>query len=453
MQKCWKIVQTFQGLTEDTDISTLLKACQQIANKDDNGSRLPERNLRIYVCEPETNIPSISLKDDEDTKCELQKITPTVYYKDLKTVQRELLLYAQYKDKKKEFTIKSNVLVFVVPTRRFTQNQVMAEGVIVNHLLDGVKDVDTLKFATNAQKDIGSVIEKGLERSEQELKKKIQQFETTEINLSSVLRNIYIFFFSNNNKNKVLQHLLLRKWKLNYSKKNGGSATSVGQWSSWKWFEVISYIFEQYQGNLPSVINEMLLKDIRSYLNKKHSKWDLFFLTPCLNYLSLSPTNNTSGIKLSQRFEKSECPEWKEDGLDKKLISVLKTDLRIRKLEVIVLKYSEEYIIDLLVVQKDKKLSQSILEFLLLQDKDVWDHVCSNRAEKCWEVMFIVFQADFEQWSQYFEQLNKLRIFEGGGTGSSFLNQFQTNTDFIELVKSSEKFLAFLAFMQQQKMM
>ncbi|ETO02696.1 hypothetical protein RFI_34717, partial [Reticulomyxa filosa] len=219
------------------------------------------------------------------------------------------------------------------------------------------------------------------------------------------------------------------------------------------WFEVISYIFEQYQGNLPSVINEMLLKDIRSYLNKKHSKWDLFFLTPCLNYLSLSPTNNTSVIKLSDRFEKSECSEWKGDDLDKKLISVLKTDLRIRKLNVIAPKYSEEYIIDLLIVQKDRKLSQSILECLFSQDKNVWNHVCSNRAEKCWEVMFIVFQADFEQWRKHLEKLNTLGVFEGGGTSSSFLNQFQTDTEFIKLVKSSENFLAFLAFMQQQKMM
>ncbi|ETN99172.1 hypothetical protein RFI_38309, partial [Reticulomyxa filosa] len=140
----------------------------------------------------------------------------------------------------------------------------------------------------------------------------------------------------------------------------------------------------------------------------------------------------------------SECPEWKEDDLDKKLISVLKTNLRIRELNVITPKYSEEYVIDLLIVQKDRKLSQSILEFLFLQDKDVWDHVCSNHAKKCWEVMFMVFQADFEQWNRYFEQLNTLSIFEGDKPGSLFLNQFQTNTAFIEIVKSSENFLAFL---------
>ncbi|ETO11018.1 hypothetical protein RFI_26358, partial [Reticulomyxa filosa] len=431
-----------QELTEDADISTLLKDCQKIANKDDNRSTLSKRNLRIYVCEPETNIPSISLEDDKDAKCELQKITSTVFYKDLKKVQGEVVFYAQYKDKKKEFTIKSNVLVFVVPTRRVAQTQVMAEGTIVNHLLDGVKDVDTLKFILNTQKDIKSVIEKGLERNQ------------LVISFAK-----YIFFeekerITNNKlKNKVLQHSLLRKWKLDYPKKNGGSAISVGQWSSWKWFEVISYIFEQYQGNLPPVINEMLLTDIKSYLNEKLSKWDLFFLTPCLNYLSLSPTKNASAISLSNRFKKGECPEWKEEDLDKKFISVLKMDLRIRKLKVIDPKYSEEYVIDLLIVQKDRKLSQSVLEFLFSQDKNVWNHVCSNSTEKCWEVMFMVFQADFEQWRIHLEKLNTLGVFEGGGLGPSFLNQFQNNTDFIEIVKSSENFLDFLAFMQQQKMM
>ncbi|ETN98590.1 hypothetical protein RFI_38902, partial [Reticulomyxa filosa] len=246
------------------------------------------------------------------------------------------------------------------------------------------------------------------------------------------------------------------KWKLNYSKKNGGSTASVGQWPSWKWFEVISYIFEQYQSNLPSIIKDMLINNIMSHLDpsEKLFKWDLFFLIPCLNYLSLPGANNTSGIELSQRFEKSDYLEWKDNDLDKKVISVLQTDLRIRKLNVIAPKYSEEYVLDLLVVQKDRKLSQSILEFLFSQDNEVWDHVCSiDNGNRCWNVMLIAFQVDFTQWGRYFEKLNKLRIFEGGELGSSFLIQFQTNTEFIKLVKSSENFLAFLAFMQQQKMM
>ncbi|ETO12158.1 hypothetical protein RFI_25219, partial [Reticulomyxa filosa] len=336
---------------------------------------------------------------------------------------KEMYLFVYSTQTKRKIIQYTLILHFCRSAQTGTQNPIMTDRIIFNHLLDGVKDVDTFNFILNSQKDIKSVIEKEMEQSEQELEKRIQQFETTEINLSS-----------------VLQHLLLRRWKLDNPKKNGGSTTSVGQWSSWKWFEVISYIFEQYQGNLPSVINEMLLKDIRSYLNEKLSKWDLFFLTPCLNYLSLFPTNNTSGIKLSNHFEKGECPEWKGDDLDKKLISVLKTDLRIRELNVIAPKYSEEYVIDLLIVQKDRKLSQSILECLFSQDKN------------CWEVMFIVFQADFEQWRKHLEKLNTLGVFEEGETGSSFLNQFQNNTEFIKLVKSSENFLAFLAFMQQQKM-
>ncbi|ETO07410.1 hypothetical protein RFI_29982, partial [Reticulomyxa filosa] len=198
----------------------------------------------------------------------------------------------------------------------------------------------------------------------------------------------------------------------------------------------------------------MLINDIKSHLDPSRNlfKWDLFFLTPCLNYLSLSSTNNTSGVNLSQRFQKNDYLEWKDNDLDKKVISVLQTDLRIRKLNVIAPKYSEEYVLDLLIIQKDKKLSQSILEFLFSQDNEIWDHVCSNSAEKCWEVMLMVFQADFEQWSRYFEQLNTLGIFEGGGLGSSFLSKFQIDTEFIKLVESPKNFLAFLAFIQQQKM-
>ncbi|ETO01904.1 hypothetical protein RFI_35535, partial [Reticulomyxa filosa] len=118
------------------------------------------------------------------------------------------------------------------------------------------------------------------------------------------------------------------------------------------------------------------------------------------------------------RFKRSECLEWKEDDLDKKLISVLKTDLHIRKLNVI----------------DPKILSQSILEFLFLQDKDVWGHVCSiNNADKCWEVMLIAFQADFEQWDKYLKQLKECGVFEGGELGGSFLNKFSSNTEFIQL--------------------
>ncbi|ETO02759.1 viral A-type inclusion protein, partial [Reticulomyxa filosa] len=416
MKKCCDIVQTFQELTEDADTTTLLKECQQIANQSDNKGKPRTRSLRVYVCESEANFPSISLKED-NTECELQKITSTVFYKDLKTVQGELSLYAQYKDKKKPFTIKPNVFVFFIPNQTDTQDQ----RIIFNHLLDGVNDVDTLQFALNAEKDIESVIAKGMEQPTQELEKRIKRFETTEINLPS-----------------VLQYLLLYKWKLDYSKKIGGIARPVEQWPSWKWFEVISCISEQY--------NDILISGVKPHLNGKPSKWDLFFLIPYLNYLPLFITGDSN---FSQHFNNSACPEWKGHDLDKKLISVLKTDLRIRKLNVITPKYSEEYVIDLLIVQKDRRLSQSILEFLFSQDKNVWDHVCSNHAEKCWEVMFMVFQADFEQWRIHLERLNALGVFEKGKSGSSFLNKFQ-NTEFIKLI-SPELFLAFLRFMQQQK--
>ncbi|ETN98272.1 hypothetical protein RFI_39238 [Reticulomyxa filosa] len=353
----------------------------------------------------------------------------------------ELVLYAEYKDKKSEFTIKADVSIFIVPTRTNAQNQIEAEGIILNHLLDGAKDVGTLQFVLRAQKDIGLIISRGLALPKQELEKKIQQFDATEINLSSNSNNIIY------KKNKALQHLLLHKWKSEYLKNNGDIAISVEQWSSW-WFEVFLCISNRY--SYVSAISDMLANDIMPYLDSKLSKWDLFFLIPCLNYLSLLTTNNISMINFSQLFERSECLEWKEDDLDKKLISVLKTDLHIRKLDGIAIKYSEGYVLDLLIVQKDKKLSQSILEFLFLQDKNVWYHVCStDNADKCWEVMFMVFQVDFKQWNRYFKQLNKL----GVSGRDSFLSKFQTDSNFIQLVASSKNFLAFLPFVQQQKMM
>ncbi|ETO02120.1 hypothetical protein RFI_35316, partial [Reticulomyxa filosa] len=432
MKKCWEIVRTFQELTEDADITNLMQEYQKIVYK-----RQIERNLRIYVCEPETNVTSISLKEDKDAECGLQQISSTVCYKDVTTVQGELTLYVQYKDKQKCFPIKADVSIFITPTRGHTPNQIEAEGVILNHLLDGVKDVDTLQFVLHAQKDIELVISRGLALSKQELEKRKKQFDAAEMNLPL-----------------ALQHLLLRKWKSECLKNNRDIAISFGQWSSWKWFEVISSIFEQCHNKLPPIVCDVLINDIRPYINEKPSKWDLFFLIPCLNYLSLSTANNTSMINISQYFKRGKCSEWKEDDLDKKLISVLKTDLRIRKLNVIGPKYSEEYVLDLLIVQKDRTLSQSILEFLFLQDKDVWDHVCSSdNADKCWEVMLIAFQADFEQWDKYLKQLNELRVFEGGKLGHSFLSKFSSNTEFIQLVASSKNFLAFLPFVQQQKMM
>ncbi|ETN98678.1 hypothetical protein RFI_38814 [Reticulomyxa filosa] len=425
MQKYWEIVQKFQELTEDADTSTLLKECQEVVNKGDNRSKPRTRNLRIYVCESETNLPSISLKEDEDTKFELQKISSTVFYKDLKTVQGELSLHVQCTREKKDFSIKADDLVFVVPN----PNQITTEGgAILNHLLDGVNHADTLQFALHVQKDI---IAKGLKQLEQDLKKRMQQFEVTEVNSSSVLH----FFF-------------LKKRK----EKSTTTTKITRQWPSWKWFEVISCIFEQYRDKLPPIIKDMLLDNVKPHLDGLLSKWDLFFLIPCLNYLSLPTTNNASRIRLSSRFQSNECSEWKGDDLDKKIISVLQTDLNIRRLSVIVPMHSEEYVLDLLVVQKDRKLSQSVLEFLFLQDKDVWDHIYSiGNGDKCWDVMLTAFQVDFKQWSRYLEHFNKIGVFEGGVSGSVFLSKFQTDKNFVELVTPSENFLTFLAFMQQQQ--
>ncbi|ETN98273.1 hypothetical protein RFI_39239 [Reticulomyxa filosa] len=61
MKCCWKIVQTFQELTEDAKITNLMQEYQKIVYKRQSG-----RNLRIYVCEPETNVPFISLREDKD---------------------------------------------------------------------------------------------------------------------------------------------------------------------------------------------------------------------------------------------------------------------------------------------------------------------------------------------------------------------------------------------------
>ncbi|ETO30679.1 hypothetical protein RFI_06438 [Reticulomyxa filosa] len=148
------------------------------------------------------------------------------------------------------------------------------------------------------------------------------------------------------------------------------------------------------------------------------------------------------------------CSEWKGDDLDKKIISVLQMDLSIRKLNVIAPIYSEEYVLDLLVVQKDRKLSQSVLEFLFLQDKDVWDHIYSiGNGDKCWDVMLTAFQADFKQWSRYLEHFNEIGVFKGDVSESLFLSKFQIDKNFVKLVTLSENFLTFLAFMQQQKIM
>ncbi|ETN97750.1 hypothetical protein RFI_39776 [Reticulomyxa filosa] len=212
MKKCWEIVQTFQELTEDADITNLMQEYQNIVYK-----RQIERNLRIYVCEPETNVPFISLREDKDAECELQHISSTVFYKDVTTVQGELLLCAQYKDKKKNFSIKADVSIFIIPTQTHTRNQIEAEGIILNHLLDGVKDVDTLQFVLHAQKDIELVISRGLALSKQELEKKIQQFDATEMNLSSVLQTIFFFIYKKNSNNII------------YKKKQGVATYTIAQ--------------------------------------------------------------------------------------------------------------------------------------------------------------------------------------------------------------------------------
>ncbi|ETO02241.1 hypothetical protein RFI_35193 [Reticulomyxa filosa] len=151
IQKCWKIVQTFHELTEDTDTSTLLKECQKISFKDESKPRT--RSLRVYICGTETNILSISIKEDEDAGGELQKISPIVFYKDFQTVQGQLSLIINYKDKKNELPIKANVSIFVVSPG-------VNQSIILGHLLDNVKDAGTLQFALTAEKDIELTIEK-----------------------------------------------------------------------------------------------------------------------------------------------------------------------------------------------------------------------------------------------------------------------------------------------------
>ncbi|ETO00773.1 hypothetical protein RFI_36667, partial [Reticulomyxa filosa] len=177
IQKCWEIMQKFHELTEDADTSTLLKECKKISSKDYE-SKPRTRSLRVYICGTETNILSISIKEDEDAGGELQKISPIVFYKDFQTVQGQLSLIINYKDKKNELPIKANVSIFVVSPG-------VNQSIILGHLLDNVKDAGTLQFALTAEKDIELTIERGMEQSKQELEKRMQQFETTEINLSS----------------------------------------------------------------------------------------------------------------------------------------------------------------------------------------------------------------------------------------------------------------------------
>ncbi|ETO01311.1 hypothetical protein RFI_36129, partial [Reticulomyxa filosa] len=245
----------------------------------------------------------------------------------------------------------------------------------------------------------------------------------------------------------ILQYLLLQKWL----KECSISLDNNYKWSAWKWFEVISCIFEECKSELPQSISTALGSDLS--IIRKNSKLEYFFLIPCLNYLSLPTIKNFFSINFSQLFEDSNS-EWKCDDIETKLISVIKTDLRIRELEQANAPiYCEMYVIDLLNGNKDTTLSQSILKFLFQQSKEVWNNICSmDNDNKCWEVMLTAFQKDFEQWNLYLAELENKGIFGDDSVRKSFLNQFMNNNEFIKLVMVSTKdFLAFIAFFQEQK--
>ncbi|ETO03481.1 hypothetical protein RFI_33924, partial [Reticulomyxa filosa] len=144
--------------------------------------------------------------------------------------------------------------------------------------------------------------------------------------------------------------------------------------------------------------------------------------------------HNIFSINFYQRFENSNS-EWKCDDTETKLISVIKTDLRIRELEQANAPiYSEMYVIDLLNGNKDTILSQSILKFLFQQSKEVWDNICSmDNDNKCWEVMLTAFQKDFGKWNSYLAELENKGIFGDDSVRKSFLNQFIYNNEFIKL--------------------
>ncbi|ETO04210.1 hypothetical protein RFI_33188 [Reticulomyxa filosa] len=231
----------------------------------------------------------------------LEKIDDGIFYKDFKNIQDPVAFYVHqnnrsiHEEKIDQYNVKTNEIIYVHQVQSCETGH---KGVILNHLLNSVIDLPSFEFAYCATNNIKNIL---LEELTPERHIRAQLSEKAQITLPS---NIPLGY-KKKKKNEYWFKKCSISWNTNY------------QWSAWKWFEVIHCIFEQCKNELPLSISEMLVSDLTLYVREKHSKLELFFLIPCLNYLSIPSTYNTSVINFLQLFE-SGGSGWKCDDIEKK---------------------------------------------------------------------------------------------------------------------------------------
>ncbi|ETO17817.1 hypothetical protein RFI_19495, partial [Reticulomyxa filosa] len=260
----------------------------------------------------------------------------------------------------------------------------------------------------------------------------------------------------------ILQYLLLRT----LAEASENATIKKELLSPWQLFVVVQRLIQNKSPQNDDVVRNVLLRDLQKHCCRNLSKLQFIFLLPCINYLSFLREEDPLISSFPSRFEEGGVLEGKYDDLDKKIVSILDTDLTLLKMGNDAVAQSsnpyarvqrhqvEMYVIKLLQHYSDEsRLCQSVLEFLFAQSEEIWKNICqSDNDDKCWQVMCIAFQNDFSMWNKFIERLQIVNIFEDDKVRSTFFKNFKVNSTFQQLVTTSpEHLFNFFGFIQTQK--
>ncbi|ETO00872.1 hypothetical protein RFI_36567, partial [Reticulomyxa filosa] len=399
------IVQKFQELVENVDTKTLLKECTQIIIHC-NHTIKQTRLFRMYAFVTQIDQPAISFSDDkQNDKCNVYFLRPP----------------------KERVPITFEITVF-------------------KHLMDNITDWPSLEFTIQAKNYLSAVIEKALPESFCNILEVItKDLEKSVSNLTSILQYLLLRTLAEASENATIKKELLSPWQL---------------------FVVVQRLIQNKSPQNDDVVRNVLLRDLQEHCCRRLSKLQFIFLLPCVNYLSFLHEKNPLISSFPSKFEEGSVWEGKYDDLDKKVTSILDTDLTLLKMGNDAVAQSsnpyarvqrhqvEMYVIKLLQHYSDEsRLCQSVLEFLFAQSEEIWNNICqSDNGDKCWRVMCIAFQNDFSMWNKFIERLQIVNIFEDDKVRSTFFKNFKVNSTFRQLVTTSSQHLFdFFGFIQTQK--
>ncbi|ETO29476.1 hypothetical protein RFI_07644, partial [Reticulomyxa filosa] len=173
-------------IVEQSTQSTTVSNIQRIQNLiEDHTKKVPKKKragmLRIYaVCDSEISEPVISL-EDEAYSYSLHFCYILFYLLDFKDIQEFVIFNVHQGDNMEQSKITTDTFI------AFHQQSSIPkyEGIILNHLLENVKDSISFEFASHALKDITQIISEGLAQEQRNIESRILQFEDEQTSLSS----------------------------------------------------------------------------------------------------------------------------------------------------------------------------------------------------------------------------------------------------------------------------